>query len=279
MKRYMAVLLAMLLLAGACVSCGRGGEEVLPEGAVPVLSCYPHLSYLLPGDYDTARYEDSTYARRGYATYVAEVDGQLAILPSHAEGSSTAPRLTRDTVYGFDGLRGGSDGIFLDGTLLVGEACVGMVHSYFGDRLLAVTTTEQGGTVRFFERTGEGETWRLSERTLEVDGEIRLLYYRFPSMNHDAPGTLYLITSEGVILLKTDGYLNRAQGDPASVEAEVLAVPDWWQYVRPTGAAETADGTVFVGEREGVIGIAPDGTLTYYPLDYAEAIYGTAAGQ
>ena len=59
-------------------------------------------------------------------------------------------------------------------------------------------------------------------------------------MNHDAPETLYLITSEGVVLLKTDGYLNRAQGDPASVEAEVLAVPDWWQYVRPTGAAETA---------------------------------------
>ena len=273
MKKLTSIIITIILIT-SLVSCQNSKETELPEGSIPVLSNYPNLSYILPGAYDTAKFEDGTWARYGYSTYVTAVGGKLAVMPSHVQESSSAPYISQSNAYTFENVKGGFDGVYVDGVLSIAEPCVGMIHSYAKDKLLVFTTSDDNGTVHLFERKEDGTSLVLSEQTISVGEEIYLVYFDWENMNSDAPEKIYVITSKRVVILKTDSFLNTADASLSSVETVSLQTPDWWQYIRPTNATKTDDGTVFVGEREGVIGISSDGTIQYYPIDYTRAIYG-----
>lgn len=170
--------------------------------AVSVLSNYLNLSYIMPGAYDISKYEDGTWARYGYSTYVTAVDGKLAVMPSHVQGSSSAPYISQSNAYTFENVKGGFDGVYVDGVLSIDESCVGMIHSYAKDKLLVFTTAGGNGTVYLFERKEDGASLVLLEQTISVDGEIYLVYFDWENMNSDAPEKIYVITSKDVVILK-----------------------------------------------------------------------------
>lgn len=272
-KIIIAITIVFIMIM-ALVSCNKSTEENYLDGAIPVLSNYPNLSYLLVGEYDILKYGDGTWARNGYSTYVTEVNGKLAVMPSHVHESSSAPYVYQDMVYSFENVKGDKEGIYLDNRMVVTKKCVGMVHSYSKEKLLVFTTADGNGTIHLFEKK-EGDTGlALSEQMIFIDGEIYLIYFDWENMNSDAPKEIYVITSKGVVVLKMNSFLNTSDESFSSIENVAIEAPEWWQYIRPTSATKTDDGTVFVGEREGVIGISSDGTIQYYPIDYTIAICG-----
>lgn len=272
MKKFILIILSVIVLTASFAGCSKELEETLPEGAIPVLSNYPNLEYILPGEYDTSKFEDGTWARYGYRTYVAEVDGGLAIMPSHIDGSSVAPYVSKSTVYKFGDISGGDNGVFLGNELIVPEKCVGMGHSYNLDRFLVFTTNDNSGTVHLLSKVNETENYILTESKISISGKLLLVYYEWDSMSYDAPKKIYVVTSNGVNILHTDEYLNNGRSDFSTIEVEKLGVPDWWCYMRPINATQTEDGTVWLGEREGVIGINTDNSMEYYPIDYSDAM-------
>ena len=274
MQKLVLIMLSLVLLATSLVACSKEPEEKLPDGAVPVLSNYPNLEYILPGEYDTSKFEDGTWARYSFATFVTEVDGELAIMPAHTCGSSDAPYISKSEVYKFGDISGGNNGVLLGDELLIPEKCVGMVHSYNLNRLLVFTSTDSAGTVLFFSRENENEDYSLTERKLSLDGKVSLVYYEWDSIFYDGPKKIYVVTSTGESVLHKDEYLNSGKSDFTSIEVERLVTPECWKYMRPTNGTQTDDGTVWIGEREGVIAILTDGSMTYYPIDYFDAIYG-----
>lgn len=276
MKKLVLIMLSLVMLATSLVACSKETEEKLPDGAVPVLSNYPNLEYILPGEYDTSKFEDGTWARYGFATLVAEVDGELAIMPAHTCGGSDAPYISKSEVYKLGDISGGDRGVFLGDELFIPEKCVGMVHSYNLHRLLIFTTTDKIGTIHVMEKDGESWDYFLTENKITIDGKILLVYYEWNSMFCDGPKKIYVVTSTGVSVLHTDEYLNNGRSEFSSIEVERLVTPEWWKYMRPTNGTQTEDGTVWIGEREGVIAINTDGSMTYYPIDYFDAIFGKA---
>ena len=97
----------------------------LPEGAVSVLSNYLNISYILPGDYDVQKYEDGTWARYGYSTYVAESNGELVVMPNHSDYSSLAPHISQNVSYTYKDVTGDADGVYIDREVVISERCVG----------------------------------------------------------------------------------------------------------------------------------------------------------
>lgn len=271
MKKITSIIIITIILTISLVSCQNGKKAEIPDGAVSVLSNYPNMSYITPGAYDVSKFEDGAWAKNGYSTYVTSVDGKLAVMPNHVQGSSGAPYVSQNTSYTFENVKGDADGVYLDGAMIIAEKCVGMIHSYSKDKLLVFTTADDKGSVCLFERKEDGTSLMLSNQTISIDGNIDLIYYDWKNMNSDAPEEVYVITSKGIVILKTDSFLN-TNASISSIEAVSVKTPDWWQYVRPTSATKVSDGTVFVGEREGVIGIESDGTVTYYPIDYSKAM-------
>jgi len=270
MKKLTSIIIITIILITSFVSCQNNKETELPDGAIPVLSNYPNLTYILPGLYDTSKYEDGIWARYGYSTYVTAVYGKLAIMPSHVHYSSSAPYVSQDIVYSFENVKGDADGIYLDNRMVITEKCVGMIHSYSKEKLLVFTTSNGNGTIHLFEKK-EGDTGLvLSEQIISIDGEIYLIYFDWENMNSDAPKEIYVITSKGIVVLKMNSFLNTSDESFSSIENVALEAPEWWQYIRPTNATKIDDGTIFIGEREGVICISTNGEIKYYPIDYSK---------
>ena len=113
MKKLTSIIITIILIT-SLVSCQSNKETELPMGAIPVLSNYPNLSYILPSAYDTAKFEDGTWARNGYSTYVTTVDGKLAVMPIHVQESSSAPHISQSNAYTFENVKGGFDGVYVD---------------------------------------------------------------------------------------------------------------------------------------------------------------------
>ena len=278
MKKILFILLIVATIGAALISCGKasGGEEMVPpSGAVPVLSNYPHLSYIVPGEYDEIKFEDGTWARYGFCTYVTSVNGMLAVMPSHTMGSSAIPSVRKQTVYQYRNLSGGEDGVFLNGELLIDEVCVGLIPSCAGERVMIVTASEGGGRIYAFEYSDGGDicTGVLLDDVIGLGGKPLLFQCFWPNDFYDAPEEIILVTDRSIVVIHADEYLNMYRGTFSTVKVTVRDVPPWWQYIRPTSAVQTEDGTVFIGEREGVIGITAD-DITYYPIDYRAALYG-----
>ena len=103
--------------------------------------------------------------------------GKLAVMPSHVQGSSSAPYIYQSNTYTFENIKGDTDGVYLDGVLSIVESCIGMVHSYSKDKLLVFTTAGGNGTIHLFEKTENGASLVLSEQTISIDGEIYLVYF------------------------------------------------------------------------------------------------------
>ena len=272
MKKIAIIMLSLIMFVASLPACSKEPVEELPEGAVRVYSCYPDIDYLIPGDFKLSLFEDGKYARYGYSTFVAAVGGELAIMPSHTCGSSSAPYISTSTVYNIENISGGEDGVYSGEDLILSDKCVGMIHSYDTDMLLVFTTTDNDGTVYAFEKDTDNDGYILTDDKISIDGKIFLIYYEWQNMFTDAPKKIYVVSSEGGVILHTDTYLNTAKGEFESIEVERLATLDCWKYIRPNNATQTKDGTVWLGEREGVVAINPDGSMKYYPIDYLKAM-------
>lgn len=272
MKKIAIIMLSLIMLVASLPACSKEPEEELPEGAVRVYSCYPDLDYIVPGDFKLSLFEDGTYTRYNFATFVSEVGGSLAIMPSHTCGSSSAPYVSTSTVYNIENVFGGEDGVYSGEDLILSEKCVGMIHSYDTDKLLVFTATDNTGKVYAMSKDIDNDGYTLTDDKISIGGKIFLIYYEWQNMFTDAPKKIYVVSSEGIVILHADTYLNTAKGEFESIEVEKLAVPEWFKYVRPNNATQTKDGTVWIGEREGVVAINTDGSMEYYPIDYLEAM-------
>ena len=278
MKKLLLPLLLLTLTLAILTSCA----EKLPDGAVKVYSSYPNLSYLTPGDFDYSKSEDGTWARYGYNTYVTEVNGALAVMPSHLHGSSRISHVEKVESFALRGeneavgnILGNSDGVFLGGELALDGACVGILPSYYNERALVFTVSNGSTKIHLFERKDTQSSWTLTDVSLTFDGEMELFYCYWPSQFYDAPKVLYVVTDKNLTVLESDGDLTAYSDGELSLAVKTIDVPEWWSYLKPTSITRTEDGTIFVGEREGVVGIqySTDACeITYYPINYPVAM-------
>lgn len=270
MKKTVISLLALIAIATSLIACHQTAK--VPQDAIPVLSNYRNLSYLTPGDYDESKFDDITWKRYGYTTYVTNVDGALAVMPAHTHGSSADPYVYRNETFAFENVLGCKSGIYLNGEKIIDEECVAILHSDLDCRMLVFTTAKNRSCIYEFTRSNRDEDFQLSNNQILFDSKMHLVYFTWPNQFYSSPSTVYVITANNVTILDTTDYMNTREGDFSSIDSTVLTPPSWWEFVKPNNATLTEDGTVFIGEREGVIGIAPDGTITYYPIDYQDAM-------
>jgi hypothetical protein len=252
---FLLLTLALTLLAACTAKLPDSGEK-LPDGAVKVYSNYPNLSYLIPGDFDYSKFEDGTWARYGYNTYVTEVDGILAVMPAHIHDSSRVSHVVREESFLLRGesysvgqIEGTYKGVFLNNSLVIEEACVGIFPSYMNNRALVFTVADGSTNVRLFEREDDQSSWTMTDCALSFDGEMKLYYCNWLSQFYDAPKELYIITDQNLTILRSDGDLTAYSDGALSMTVETIEVPEWWSYLKPTSVTRTDDGTVFVGDR------------------------------
>ena len=54
-------------------------------------------------------------------------------------------------------------------------------------------------------------------------------------------------------------------GNLATATLESVPAPDWWQYIRPNSAV-TVNGTLFIGEKYGIVRVDQKMNFQYYPV-------------
>ena len=253
--------LTVILLAGCD---GENATTELPEGAVKVAAAYPNLEYILPGEFEYDLREDPQWNRMGYNTYVAEVNGMLCVLPEHSIGNSTTLYIYKNTQYRLgQSVEGDRHGVYIGGECVLEQACVGMIADVMQRKAL-VFTVDNGATYVYSadesEISGIGHT---------LGGELQLVCCDWDNINANSPKQIYLVTDTEILIMDADKYLNYNESLD-TVTFESIAVPEWWKYIDVTSAAIAGDGTLFIGERCGVIGVR-DGVVTYYPIDYRSA--------
>ena len=265
------IIVFLLVTVSFLCGCTVGSDTTLPPDAIPVLSNYPNLTYLVPGDFDADLSQDPQWAKHGYSTYVAEVDGKLAVMPDHSDGSSTSPGVEAGQCYYVGDLWGGAKGVFVAGGAVISEPCIGMVTSADGTRVLVFTTADEKSKVHAFEKEGGG--WSVQDDSIVLDGRLHLLFLNWPNANYDPPEKVYLLTDRSIIVIRSQDYL-LCRGDFSTISAEALPVPEWWGMVEPTSAVQI-NQELFVGDRQGIIKfVLENGTATYYPIDYRSLYKG-----
>ncbi len=263
MKNVVFILLLAFILS-AFVSCSRGNN--LPDGAISVYSSYPNLDHLVAGEFNMSIREDPQFARYGYNTYVAAVNGKLAVLSSNDHGSSNAPYVGTAEQFFFDSFSGGNNGVFLDGHMLIDEPCMALIPSQYRNKLLIITANA------VYAAEKQNEKWELQSNSLTFGSNIHMAFCDWESINEDAPNELYLITETDLVVLSGGDFLNDNITEISKLQKQTLETPEWWSSIRPTSAVKTDDGTLFIGELGGVIAVRDE--ILYYPIDYSDAIYG-----
>ena len=239
----------------------------LPEGAIEVSSSFPGMTHLVPGEFDDSVHGDGTALRYYCYVYVGTVNGKLCVLSNHPKGNSKVHDVIIARQCRYDAFVGDADGVRLNGETILDAPCVGMIPSYNNDALMILTASAERSVIYTAERTETG--WQLCDNTLTVDGKLLLCEAAWPNLFYTAREDIYLLTDKGITVLHARAYLD-GMSDFDSVTTEEIAVPDWWGESVLTNVTRADDGTVFVGEQFGVIGIK-DKTVTYYPIRY----YGT----
>lgn len=265
MKKTLLIVLVVCLAVVLFAGCGgKHADTELPEGAVKVAAAYPNLEYIVPGEFEYDLREDPQWHKMGYNTYVAEVNGMLCVLPSHSVGNSTTLYIHKDTQYTFgQSIKGDSSGVYIGGERVSEQHCVGMISDIVYRKALVFTIDNGVTHVNSVDETG------ISDRGHILQGELQLICCDWDNINADAPKQIYLITDMEILIMDADRYLNYNEALD-TVTFEAVAVPEWWQYIDVTSAVISGDGTLFIGERCGVIGVR-DGIITYYPIDYLSA--------
>ena len=253
-----------------CVSCGKMEEEELPEGAVPVVSSYPNLRYLLPGEFEYHDREDPQWHRYKFNTYVTTVNGSLALLANHAHDSGAVPHVWQSTQYEYGTIVGNSTGVYLKGELVIKQKCVGLLPSFSGDGVLIFTSDDKKGYI--YAADWIDSEWQISDETIELDSPILFFYCNWNHENEQPPKEFYTVTEKGFYIFHVGDLLDYWDGDLSSVSQEIVSVPDYWSVIQPTGITQTEDGMIYIGELCGVIGIQlTDKTVIYYPINYFDA--------
>lgn len=263
MKKPLIIVLTVCLVVMSLAGCG-GGEPELPEGAVKVAAAYPNLDYIAPGEFEYDLHEDPQWYKMGYNTYVAEVNGMLCVLPSHSVGNSKTLYIQKETQYKFgQSIKGDCNGVYIGDERVSSLPCVGMISDIVYRKALTFTTDNEVTYVHSVAESG------ISDSCHDLQGKLLLICCDWNNINADAPEQIYLITDKEILIMNADRYLNYNEA-LETVTFETVTVPEWWQYIDITSAVIAGDGTLFIGERCGVIGVR-DGVVTYYPIDYLSA--------
>ena len=101
-------------------------EEQLPAGTIKVLSNYPHLSYLVPGEFENDARWDGTFARYDYFVNLTFLNSQLCVLSNLKLGNGHNSGVSTPEQFQVNGILGTEIGVFFNGEKLLDGACVGM---------------------------------------------------------------------------------------------------------------------------------------------------------
>ena len=241
----------------------------LPENAIEVLSAYPTLTYITPGEFDISKTEDSTWARYGYRAYVGTYDGKLVIMPSHNDGSSYVSGVSRDTTFSSFNLFGDKTGIYLGSERIIDGECKGIILTPSKKTAIVLASSGEGSTAYIFNKDNADGDFDRAFTEQRLDGEIALYYLDSSDGAVSLPKDLYILTSSNVYVMKNYSSISSATTADSQYRLVTVDTPDWWSHASLLNAAMTSDGTLFVGEFDGVIGIK-DAVITYYPLSYGK---------
>ena len=287
MTRKSAALACLFLVVILSTSCVRivepskaSDEPSVPQGALEVYSAYPGLQYLMPGEFQLEN-------RPNYDmpwTNVAVLNGRLSVYGEDRDGEYGQNIVKAGQDFQCFWLRGDSTGVYVfqqstqRERLLVDEYCLGILHA----NNWCLFFTESNGypnpqlSIRGFVADHETENHRVSE-PLIVDGSAYLFAASW-TINYelDTPKVVYLVSDDNFTELRinTSKPMDDQLSNITVIEHEL---PDWWVKAAEkrelwfTNMVLMEDGTVYIGERCGVIGVK-DGVFTYYPINYQEAM-------
>lgn len=268
MKKLFVLLLAVLLTLSLAACAKREPDFVQ---TITVRTGHPSLTDLAPGDFPMDYHDDPGYARYRFNVYVAVTDGQLSILPNHADGNGDTLYVGKETVYRHGSLIGGRDGVFADGKRILEESCAGMAAGLAGESLLLFTNTDSAGYIRGVQEDEAGKEVTLSSSALTLDSPIRLVLCDWTNYNADPPREIYIVTKQGFYVLDAGDYLDPGvnPADFSKMTLKSIPVPDYWPYMDVTSMVRTDDGMIYIGEMCGVVGVdVSRETVAYYPVDH-----------
>lgn len=268
MKKIFVLLLAVLLIC-SLAACTKKEPDFVET--ITVRTGYPSLTDLAAGQFPMDYHDDPGYARYRFNVYVTVADGQLSILPNHADGNGDTLYVGKETVYRYESLVGGSDGVFANGELILEESCAGMAAGFSGKPLLLFTNAGGVGYIRSAEVPEDGEGVTLSSFAITLDSPIRLVLCDWTDNRTDPPREIYIVTKQGFYVLDTGKYLVSGGNlsDFANVSIQSIPVPDYWPYMDVTSMVQTDDGMIYIGEMCGVVGVdVSREAVTYYPVDH-----------
>ena len=241
--------------------------ETLPKGAIAVYSAYPTLKYIIPGEFDISKTDDSTWARNGYRSYVGVYNGKLVIMPNHNIGSSGVDGVYRTMTYTTFNISGNKNGVYLGSERILDCECKGIILTPSKKIALVLTTNGTDTTVYIFEKEAADGEFDKSFKELKLEGELELYFINFKNGFYPLPDDLYILTSTGVYVMENYHNITSDTTESSPYRLVTIDTPDWWSHARLLNVAMTDDGTLFVGDFDGVIGIK-DNVITYYPLQY-----------
>ena len=269
MKKIFALLLAVLLIC-SLAACTKKEPDFVET--ITVRTGYPSLTDLAAGDFPMDYHEDPAYSRYRFNVYVTVADGQLSILPNHADGNGDTLYVGKETVYRYGSLVGGRDGVYANGALILEESCVGMAAGFSGKPLLLFTNADGAGHIRgAVESENNGGEVTLSSFTMTLDSPIRLVLCDWTNDNADPPREIYIVTKQGFYVLDTGKYLVSSgnSADFSEMTIKSIPVPEYWPYMDVTSMVRTEDGLIYIGEMCGVVGVdIAREAVTYYPVDH-----------
>lgn len=268
MKKLFVLLLAVLLTL-SLTACAKREPDFVQT--ITVRTGHPSLTDLAPGDFPMDYHDDPGYARYRFNVYVAVTDGQLSILPNHADGNGDTLYVGKETVYRSGLLIGGRDGVFADGKRILEESCAGMAAGLAGEPLLLFTNTDSAGYIRGVQEDEAGKEVTLSSSALTLDSPIRLVLCDWTNYNADPPREIYIVTKQGFYVLDAGDYLDPGvnPADFSKMTLKSIPVPDYWPYMDVTSMVRTDDGMIYIGEMCGVVGVdVSRETVAYYPVDH-----------
>ncbi len=279
----------ILLACMAMVSCvvilppnDLQNEAPIPEGAIPVHSNYPNLQYLIPGAFHSS--ERTSYDAPW--NHVAVLDGQLSVYGEDYRDERGLNIVKAGVEHNCFRLRGDSTGVYQfneaaqSWEMIIEEYCVGLYHANHWCLILTYSSQKAGHTsVRGFLYDDEADRSYLTE-PLDFEGYAVLSAARWGNFDMDREKVVYAVSGRNFTELRFDPFVP----DPESLGKQIRGItvvqhelPEWWVKAEKnrdlhfTNMVVMEDGAVYIGEKNGVIGMR-NGVITYYPIRHREVM-------
>lgn len=252
---YMKAIVSLILAAGVCtfLSCEKPYED---EVSLDSSYGFPRL---YESEFDISFVDDGTWGKKNISFFVTSMDGALAVLPNHEHLVSKAPYVQQCNELIFENISGNDRGVFIEDELVIENKCVSLLPSYNHNRLLAFCANG----VYCLEKSED--VWLLSDECIPING-ISMVYFSWPNMSYDAPESVYIINETGVVVMRTDEFLNR-KAHFTDLSFSQIPGPDWFPYVRVTSAI-LIDDILYIGDKNGVVSVdLKNETYKYYQIE------------